>query len=122
MKSYKNSILVIILALVALFFCAKYMLLRGDIAYADRQVEVFCGVAQSARLDKDTDELFGKLNYLVNHYPSGSRFKSGSRIDSVIECVRGMSIDVIVDRLRIVAPEDLGENKDSWLSSRAKNY
>ena len=52
------------------------------------------------------------LDYVVNYYPSGTKQKTGSELDQIVERARKNAEDDIIAYLRKNAAEDLGNNSE----------
>jgi prepilin-type processing-associated H-X9-DG protein len=113
-----KMVLISSLTLVAVLcvVCAeKYTMLKLNVAFADGQVAIFEDMKASANGTTDPQQLSGKLEYVMNYYPSGSKQKSGTQLDRIVELARSNSIAVIIGRLRIVTGKDLGNDPKDWV-------
>ena len=55
------------------------------------------------------------LEYAVDYYPSGTKQKSGSRLDRMVEQSRSATTREIISYLRSKTGQDLGEDPQVWI-------
>lgn len=102
-----------LLALSCCFFW-NYVVLRIRVAFASEQIQMF----EEMRLrDRQTDlsEAVGHLKDVVSYYPSGTKQKAGSSLDSMVERERQHAVNEIMVYLREKTGEDLGKDPDVWI-------
>jgi ABC-type phosphate/phosphonate transport system permease subunit len=121
--SAKRSI--VILGFVLLLFILgwqswNYARLHLEVVFAEDQTQIFDDMRQKA-LQTDAIGAAESLEYVVNYYPSGSKQRTGSRLDKVVERERASVTHDIISYLRQKTGEDLGENPEAWIKKYAKD-
>jgi hypothetical protein len=105
----------IVVAFLCVVCAAKYTMLKLRLAFADSQVAIFEDMKASANSTTDPQKLSGKLEYIVNYYPSGSKQAKATHLDRIVEAARANSIAVIIARLKTITGKDLGTDPQRWL-------
>lgn len=98
----------------------SYGLLQINVAHANEQTEIFESMRTRA-LQSSPREAAGFLAYAVNYYPSGSKQKTGSRLDRIVERVRERAVQDIIAYLRIKTGQDLGDRPEPWITKYASD-
>jgi len=107
--------LFLVLAGLCTLFAVKYTILKVRVAFADGQVAIFEDMKASAASTTDPLTLSGKLEYLVDYYPSGSKQLGGTQLDRVVEAARSNAMAAIIAHLRTATGKDLGNDPQAWL-------
>ncbi len=125
-KSFSDSLIVLV-AFVALLLVIllgwqswNHARLKIEIAFAEEQTKIFDSMREKA-IQADARGAAGFLEYAVNYYPSGSKQRSGSRLDKILERMRSYAVRDIISHLRQKTGEDLGEKPKAWIEKYAKN-
>lgn len=105
----------IVVAVLCVVCAAKYTMLKLKVAFADGQVAIFEEMKASASSTTDPQQLSGKLEYVLNYYPTGSKQVKGTQLDRIVETARSNSIAAIITRLRGVTGKDFGNDPQQWL-------
>ncbi|HWN93900.1 MAG TPA: hypothetical protein VNT99_02610 [Methylomirabilota bacterium] len=84
------------------------------VAWATEQINIFDEMRQRA-LQSDAADAAGCLAYVVSYYPSGSKQKTNSRLDRMVERDRVRVTRDILAYLRIKTGQDLGEHPEVWI-------
>ena len=114
MKVLLWSSFIAVAALCAMFI-VKYTILSLRVAFATDQVALFEEMKASANVTLDPQKLSGKLDYVVNYYPSGSKQVTGTQLDKIVEAARANAIATIIARMRTSTGKDLGDDAEKWL-------
>jgi hypothetical protein len=61
-----------------------------------------------------------RLRYVISYYPSGSKQRTGSKLDRVVERHRTAVVRDIVAHLRRTTGQDLGEGPEPWIQKYAQ--
>jgi hypothetical protein len=107
--------LFILVAVLCVVCAAKYTMLKLRVAFADGQVAIFEEMEASAKGTTDPRQMSGKLEYVLNYYPSGSKQAKGTQLDRIVETARSNSIAAIIARLRTTTGKDFGNDPQQWL-------
>lgn len=110
-----RAIAIVVLIAVGLFFCGKHIILQIHIKFARGQVTIFKQMTDETLLDSSPSGIGRRLNYVNSYYPSGSKQPTGSDLDIIVECARSNAVTVIIQRLRDVTEEDLGDDPAEWI-------
>jgi hypothetical protein len=100
------------LALNAVLFW-EYVRQKIEVAFASDQIEIFEAMRTRA-LQSDTIEAASSLEYAIRYYPSGSKQRTGSRLDKIVERERIKAARDIIAYLRQKTGQDLGEDPEKW--------
>jgi hypothetical protein len=103
------------LIVVCLWLGWRYAELRTRVAFADEQTRIFDEVRAEALRDKQVTNIAGSLRYTFNYYRSGSEQSEGSNLDQIVERHRVCAMRDIIDHLRTLTGEDLGESPEAWI-------
>jgi hypothetical protein len=114
-----TALVLCLLLSIGLFI--RLSVLKLKIAYADGQVAIFDDMKASANLIENPQDLAGKLAYVVNYYPSGSKQAAGTHLDKIVESARSNAIAGIIARLRTATGKDLGVDPQKWLAAYPPN-
>jgi hypothetical protein len=82
------------------------------LAFADDQIRTFYLMRDRACRSEAKDAL-GYLNYVENYYPSGTKQKEGTRLDSMVERVRAavvIDIEQHISSQEVVPPTSTPRN------------
>ena len=127
MKKNFPDTLTALLALVALLLAIllgwqswNHARLKIEVAFAEEQTRIFEQMRQQA-MEGSPSGAAESLAYVVNYYPSGTKQREGSRLDSVVERMRSCAVRDIILHLRQKTGEDLGEKPEAWIEKYAKN-
>jgi hypothetical protein len=63
----------------------------------------------------DTQAAVGYLEYAHNYYPSGTKQVRGSRLDRIVERSRSLAELRIIQMLRVVTGQELGDDAELWI-------
>jgi len=93
----------------------SYGLLSLQAGFADEQTRGF--ESQRARALQSTapPEIAGCLKTVVFHYVSGTKQRTGSPLDGVVERHRTAVVRDIIAHLRRTTGQDLGESPEPWI-------
>ncbi|MBE0541506.1 MAG: hypothetical protein IH623_08985 [Verrucomicrobia bacterium] len=123
-KSFSDS-LIALLAFFALLLAIllgwqswNHARLKIEVAFAEEQTRIFEQMRQQA-IGDSASGVAESLAYVVNYYPSGTKQREGSRLDSVVERMRSCAIRDIIAQLRQKTGEDLGEKPEAWIEKHA---
>jgi hypothetical protein len=119
------------LAVVLGIFCAvlfvssgylflSYGYLNLQAAFADEQTQIFDEMRTQALQSTAPSNIAGSLEYVVVYYASGSKQRTGSKLDRVVERHRTAVVREIIAHLRRVTGQDLGENPEPWIQKYAR--
>jgi hypothetical protein len=89
------------------------------LTFAEEQTERF-EEYRSRALRSDVAEAAGCLKFIVNHYPSGTKQKPGSRLDRMVERVRSRAVRDVIAHLRAKTGMDLSDDPEGWLKRFAE--
>src|SRR5690606_33269111 len=68
------------------------------IAFAEEQTHVFREMRDRAAQENDPEAIQGLKQYVLEYYPSGTKQRSGTRLDQIVETTRQDCLDTINDR------------------------
>lgn len=94
-------------------------MLKIQVAFASEQTQIFEAMRVKAETN-DAEEAASCLNYVVYYYPSGTKQKTGSQLDLIVERERVSAVKDIIADLRIKTGNDLGDNPEAWIQKYAK--
>lgn len=124
MSFNRSSIVFGIVCTVLVVFCGLlflgYARLSLGAADADYQTEIFDAMRTQALESTKPSDIAGSLDYAVNHYPSGTKHRKGSKLDRVVERHRSAVVREIVEHLRRITGQDFGDNAEPWIEKYAK--
>ena len=101
---------------LALLMWGKHAYLSFEIAQARQQIDYFYDLSDEARLGNRSSAI-AHLEAVLYFYPSGTRFTSGSVLDSLVENDRSRASQRIIDHLRKISGEDCGNDPQEWIRS-----
>jgi hypothetical protein len=113
--------LVVVVCCCCAFLGVEYLLLKLDVAFARGQVATFEAMKLSAEATTDARKMAEILEYVVNYYPSGTKQRKGSALDSVVEMARSNTTTFIIVRLRATTAKDLGGDPNAWLKEYVRD-
>ncbi len=118
-------ILSVALLLLSLCFVKQFLdygRLKLEIAFAKEQIEIFEEMRLKA-LRAEPKETVGFLRYAIDYYPSGTKQRSGSPLDAIVERERAGNIREIIIYLKSKSNWDLGDDPQKWIDhfSAGKN-
>ncbi len=106
---FKPFFIVIGLVLLYVIYCNFWLVIQ--IEYAYDQVTTFTHMEKRAHDSQELDELNKYLTYVRGYYPSGTKQKTGTRLDWLVEDRRRISIhaiSAIIERVKNCAcPTDV---------------
>lgn len=85
-----------------------------ELQFADDQISLFLSAEDSAAKGVAKTALMA-LSDVVHYYPSGTKQKSGSIADRIVERVRARTVRHIIARLKELTGRDLGDDPYAWL-------
>jgi len=120
-----NRVIAILITILALLFGALvweawgHFRLQLEATFAEGQTRTF-DEARAQALRSDAPGAASFLEYITAYYPSGSKQRIGSHMDSVVERHRNLVIHDIIQYLRQKTGEDLGDNPEAWIQKYGK--
>jgi len=128
-KSYQRltailiAILIVLVSLLVLLF--GWLVCRCgwqsiEIGFADEQTGIFEDMTTQA-LQSNTRQAVDCLQYVVEYYPSGTKQRTGSHLDLIVERQRRQAIREIIAYLRKKTGEDLGSAPEDWIKKFGTN-
>lgn len=114
------SVAVLLLGALLVWETWGYFRLYLEAALADGQTQTF-DEARTKALTSDAAAAAGLLEYVTIYYPLGSKQRSDSNLDLVVERHRDLVIRDIIQYLRQKTGEDLGDRPDAWAEKYDKN-
>lgn len=99
-----------LLLLLSCVFGTKWVALELQTNVAAEQVHVFCECRRKALLLAAEDEVRDLLQYVRTYYPSGSKLRTGSALDALVEDVRLLAITDMNARLEVLTSKN-GDTK-----------
>lgn len=108
------TIAVIILVALSTFLFWNYSWQHIEVAFASEQTRIFEEMRARAS-ESDPAAAAGYLEYAVRYYPSGSKQRTGSRLDLMVERERSAAVRDIITYLRVKTGQDLGTNAEKWI-------
>ena len=112
--------LLVLLAILLGWQSWNHARLKIEVAFAEEQTRIFEQMRQQA-IEGSPSGAAESLAYVVNYYPSGTKQREGSPLDSVVERMRSCAVRDIISHLRLKTGEDLGEKPEAWIEQYAKN-
>ena len=80
----------------------RYIGLRIRVALAEEQTRYFQEAMEQAQQKQSLDEVAALIQGVRNYYPSGSKQKPGSLLDSMVERSRSNAIATLQERLAML--------------------
>lgn len=119
--SRKIEVVITLLALVIAFLLLNSVWISLQTSLANEQTEVFSELVEDAAkaLEQNPPNVtraLELLDYVHAYYPSGTKLKSGSTLDRIVERARLQAEVQIVGTLRSVTGKDYGNSAEAWLS------
>jgi hypothetical protein len=115
--SIANLIMVMFVTLTVCFggvYFIRHGLLTVRVAFAEEQLGVFRDMVAKAKGGSQEDCL-ESLQQTVSYYPSGTKQRKGTKLDTMVEQARRDAVMAIIESLRRVSPTDLGPEPEAWL-------
>lgn len=109
----------ILFAAIAVYSFIEHTLLEMHVSLAAEQVEIFDEMRSNSANATSPTRVAGFLEYTVHYYPSGTKQVAGSRLDGIVERYRRVAIQDMIERLRSLTQEDLGDDPQAWLAQYA---
>jgi len=94
--------------------------LHLEAANAEEQTRIFDEMRVQA-LHSDATNAAGCLKYVLIYYPSGSKQRTGSRLDLTVERHRQAVARDIIVYLRRTTGQELGDAPEPWVEKFAKH-
>ncbi|MGN6386720.1 MAG: hypothetical protein ACTHMT_10830 [Verrucomicrobiota bacterium] len=110
-----TGVLCAALTIVGIWLGWQYAELRMRVTFADEQTRIFDEMRAEALRAKQVTNIAGSLRYTFNYYRSGSKQLEGSNLDQIVERHRVCAMRDIIDHLRTLTGEDLGESPEAWI-------
>ncbi len=115
--SISNLVLVMFFMLAVCFggvYFVRHSILAARVSLAEEQMGIFHDMVAKAKEGSYEDGLEA-LEYTISYYPSGTKQREGSKLDTIVERARRDAVMAIIEALRRVAPTDLGREPQAWL-------
>lgn len=96
----------------------SYGTLRARSALAEEQTRTFEELAAKAQ-QSDATNAADLLRHIFVYYPSGTKQRTGSHLDAIVERHRHAAAREIVGHLRQVTGENLGDSPSRWIERYA---
>ncbi len=112
-------IVVFALGLLSGWLFWKRTWLAVEVAFATEQTKIFDDMYTKALAISNPVEIAGYLDYAVGYYPSGTKQRTGSQLDEIVERSRANSIREIIAHLRSRTGQDLGDDPRKWIDQYA---
>ena len=113
------TIAVIVLIALSTFLFWKHSWQHIEVVFASEQTKIFEEMRARA-LESDPAAAAGYLEYAVRYYPTGSKQRTGSRLDIMVERERATAVRDIITYLRVKSGQDLGTSAEKWIERFAK--
>jgi hypothetical protein len=80
-------------ALITAVMCFAYIKLGLSIAYCEEQCDIFrqCAMSQT----KSAEDIDGRISYIREYYPSGTKQATDSKLDAITETCRSLAIELL---------------------------
>ena len=105
----------VLLAILSAWLFVDYAILKVRLGLAHMYITVFEEMRVAALETSVPSEAVGQMRGTIGYYQSGSTLKPDSMLDEMVETARAHVVRDIIDHLRKIAPEDLGEDSEPWL-------
>lgn len=120
-SSRKSEFIIVTLVIVVALQLLNSVWTSLQTSLADEQTEVFSELVEDAtkaleQRPRDVKRALELLDYVHSYYPSGTKLKSGSTLDRIVERARLQAEGQIVGTLRSVTGKDYGSSAEAWLS------
>ncbi len=120
-SSRKSVVVIALLAVVVALQLLNSLRTSLKTTFADEQTEVFSELAEDATTSlkqepPDVERALELLDYVRSYYPSGTKQKTGSTLDRIVERARLQAEGQIVGTLRSVTGKDYGSSAEARLS------
>ena len=110
-----SVVVAVLFAILSAWFFVDYGIQHVRLGLAHSYVTIFEVMRESALETTDPSEAVGRMRGTIGYYPSGSTLVPDSKLDDMVEAARAHVVRDIIDHLRKIAPEDLGDDSDAWL-------
>lgn len=90
-------------------------------SFADEQTKIFQEMRDEVLDTEDPHRAANCLEGVVSYYPSGTKQRSGSHLDTVVERHRNDAMIAIICRLHELTGKDLGNDPDPWVKEFSKH-
>jgi len=120
--SIANLVLVMAFMLAVCFggvYFVRYSILYARVSLAEEQMGEFSQMVSQAK-EGSYEEGLDALEQTITHFPSGTKQREGSKLDTIVERARADAVATIVECLRRAAPADLGSEPEVWLKEAEK--
>jgi hypothetical protein len=91
-----------------------------QIAWGDEQTAIFEEMRDKSLRANNSSDAAGYLEDAVNYYASGTKQKTGSRLDEIVERQRRCEIRDMIAARRRQTGQDLGEDPGAWIAKLRK--
>ena len=124
--TFTTPILSVVLAVICVLISLlawqswSYFRLYLESAFAEEQTRIFEDCREKALLSNAAGAAFW-LDQVFIYYPSGSKQRTGSHLDHVVERHRLAVAREIIAHLRRVTGQDLGDKPEPWVKKYTKN-
>ena len=108
-------LLLFVISCLCVFLGIKYTILKLEVAFARGQVTTFEVMRASSQTETNANKIAEALEYVINYYPSGSKQRQRSSLDSIVETARSNAVTAIISRLRMTTGKDFGTDPNAWL-------
>ena len=86
---------------------------------AEDQIKIIHEMVDESK-NEAPEELVRSLEYTINYYPSGTKLKTGSRLDKIVEKERQKAIHQMLEILKLKTKTDLGNDPNIWIKKYKK--
>ena len=102
-----------------LFWISEHLNFQSK--FANEQTGIFDQMRTRALQSSSPADIADCLGYVFNYYPSGTKQKSGSNLDYVVERHRTTVMRDIIAHLRQTTGQDLGKQPAPWIQKYGKS-
>lgn len=107
------------LVVLCCYLIWNYGMLKIQVAFASEQTQIFEAMRVKSETS-DVEEAASCLRYVVYYYPSGTKQKTGSQLDLIVERERALVVKDIIADLRVKTGKDLGDDPEAWIQKYAE--
>ena len=113
-KLVTGSIFLLMAFIIGSLFWELFKI-KYAVASAVDQIEIYDSMALQSN-NATVEDIISHLELTVKYYPTGTKQKTGSRLDKIVENNRAKSIEKIIEILKTKTKDNLGSDPEIWIA------
>jgi hypothetical protein len=115
------SALLLLVVGLAGYWYVRHSWLHVQTAFAEEQTLMFEECREKASQCSRPEDITAFIRQTLVYYPSGSKQRTGSHLDGIVERTRRLAVADMIGRLRLTTGLDLGNDPQAWMDRFLEN-